>query len=232
MKEQASYRCDGGSCHQDCVQRVPVFRTLKAEELSQVAALVQRRDYAARQTIFHQGDAICGMYIVRFGRVKLTRTSLSGEETILTVLNVGDFYGADAVLNAYQTEEGASAMEESGICFLPREGLLQLLRKSPDIGIKIIDYLSRMRAYDRRRNAILSFKDAGTRVAELLLWQTEQAPDTPLTLSQEEMAGMAGLTHETVNRKLALFKRRGYIDMDGYRRLRVLNRAALMRIKD
>lgn len=219
--------CRGGHCQGTCVSRVPIFSTLKKEELAQVATLVQRREYLPRDLVFHAGDPMDSLYIVRFGRVKLLRSDAQGEEAIVDILQPGDFYGGDSLSATSFARESGAAMEHTGLCLIRGEDLTQLIRKNPEIGLKIIAYLSDMRENDRRLIHILSLKDAGRRVAELLLWQSERQPDAPLTFSQEEMARMAGLTHETVNRKLAQLKKLGIIRIDGYKNLSVHDRAAL-----
>ena len=177
--------------------------------------------------IFNAGDPLNSMYIVRFGRVKLLRTDAQGEEAIVDILQPGDFYGGDSLTDTSVTRESAAAMEHTGLCLIRGEDLSQLIRRNREIGLKIISYLSDMRENDRRLMHILTLRDAGRKVAELLLWQSEKHPDAPLNFSQEEMARMTGLTHETVNRKIAQLKKAGIIRVDGYKNLLVRDRRGL-----
>ncbi len=223
------YRCDRGCCHELCIRRVPVFRTLSDEDMRLIASIVRRRELPARAAAFREGDSLNEMFIVRYGRLMLSRLTEDGGERILGVLSTGDFYGADCLAGAHIAQEQAVAAEDTGLCCLSGEKLAALMAQRPDIALKTIRRLSEMQVKSRRLTHILLSRDAMARVAGLLLWQSEDTPDAPLRLSQEEMARMIGLTKETVNRKLARLRADGVIRMDGYRALHILDREALKR---
>lgn len=223
------YRCDRGCCHEMCIRRVPIFQTLSDEDMRHIAAIVRRRELPARAAAFREGDRLDELFIVRYGRLMLSRVTEDGGEHIIGLLSTGDFYGADCLAGAHTAQEQAVAAEDTGLCCLSGEKLAALMARHPDIALKTIRRLSEMQVKSRRLMHILLSRGAMARVAGLLLWQSEDAQDAPLRLSQEEMARMIGLTKETVNRKLASLRDGGIIRMDGYRALYILDREALNR---
>lgn len=231
MAEQL-YRCDRGCCHEACIRRVPIFQSLSDEDLTLIASIVRRRELPARATAFREGDSLNELIIVRYGQLMLSRISEDGSEHVTGVLSSGDFYGADCLAGTHIAQEQAVAMENSGLCCLKGEKLSALMMQRPDIALKTIRCLSEMQVRSKRLLDILMSRDAMARVAQLLLWQSEQAPHEPLRLSQEEMGQMVGLSKETVNRKLSQLRSRGIIRMAGYRALSILDRDALNDQKD
>ncbi len=212
-----------------CVKRVPIFSMLTPAKLAEVAALVRPREYEPRELLFSSGEPIEGIYIIRYGAAKLVRVDEDGNESIVSILQVGDFYGGDSMFHNSHSRETAVAMEPTGICFIPEGGLRALLSRDPDIALKIIRYYSSQHVRDMNMLEILSAGDSMRRVCRFLLWQTEQAPLSRVTLSQEEIARMLGLAPETLNRKLAVLKKDGIIRMQGHRGISILQPQALYR---
>ncbi len=55
--------------------RSPVFATLPAEELANLAAMMARRPYKRGQVIFHQDDPGASVHLIESGRVKVVLTT-------------------------------------------------------------------------------------------------------------------------------------------------------------
>ena len=216
-------------CTDGCVRRVPIFSTLGPDKIAEISALVRRREYEPRDVLFSIGDPIEGIYIIRYGAIKLVRVDEEGGESIVSVLNVGEFYGGDSMFYDSHSRESAVAVEKTGICFIPEGGLRDLLARDPQIALKIIQYYSLQHARSMNMLEILAAGDSMRRVCRFLLWQTEQDPLGPVTLSQEEMARMLGLAPETLNRTLAVLKKDGVIRLEGHRGISVLQPQALGR---
>lgn len=210
-----------------CVHRVPIFSHLEAEELIKISGLVKRRDYKAKETIFSMGEEIRGLYILRYGSLKMVRYSREGNEVIVETLKPGDFYGGDHFFQASRSKEEAIALEESGICFIEESDLLKIIKSNPEIAIKIIQVLSYMHSEDRSLISILSEKDALKRIVLFLLWQTEKDPHLDLLLTQQDLAKRISLTHETVSRKMKELREKGYLEIQGYGKIKILNREGL-----
>jgi CRP-like cAMP-binding protein len=60
------------------------------------------------------------------------------------------------------------------------------------------------------------------RVSRFLVWQSQNVSQSRVSLSQEEMAAMLGITAETLNRKLAILKKEGIIRVVGHRGIEIV----------
>ncbi|NLA54195.1 MAG: Crp/Fnr family transcriptional regulator [Clostridiales bacterium] len=214
---------DGCCCSVDsCVRRVDIFSMLPESKLQEVAALVRHREYEQKDTLFSLGDAIAGIYIIRHGAVKLQREDADGHERIVNILRVGDFYGGDSLFYDSHSQETAVALEPTGICFIGEADLRSLLTRDPEIALKIIQYYSARHVRDMNMLEILSTGDIMRRVSRFLVWQSQNVSQSRVSLSQEEMAAMLGITAETLNRKLAILKKEGIIRVVGHRGIEIV----------
>ena len=148
---------------------------------------------------------------------------------IVEILRPGDFYGGDYIFNDAATREEAITLEETGICFIKEEDLLEMIRNNPDIAIKIIQVLSEMHSEDRDLICILGEKDALKRLGLFLLMETEKEPEQAIYLKREDIEKRINLTSETVSRKISQLRREGFVKTTGYGKIKLVDREKLSR---
>lgn len=221
--------CDRHCEARHCVYRVPIFSHLDHAEMQKISELIKRKTYPPKTTIFYEGESVGGLYIMRYGSLKLVRYSPQGNEVIVDILRPGDFYGGDYIFNDAATREEAITLEETGVCFIREDDLLEMIRKNPDIAVKIIQVLSEMHSEDRNLISILGEKDALKRLGLFLLMETEKNPELALYLTREDIAKRISLTLETVSRKISQLRREGFVETTGYGKIKLVNREKLAR---
>ena len=84
----------GCECYleRSCIERVPIFSALSQEEMTEVAAIIIRKEYKKGEMIHLSGDK-GRLYIIHTGKVKMYRLSEAGKELIIRILEPGDFMG-------------------------------------------------------------------------------------------------------------------------------------------
>ena len=120
------------------LSKVPIFSKLTERELRRVGSIVHRREYAADEFIFSQGDPGLGMYVVEEGQVDILLTEPDGSQRQLAVLNPGDFFGELSLLDESPRSASAVAKTNSKIIGFFRPDLVDLLNRSPKSGTKIL----------------------------------------------------------------------------------------------
>jgi len=120
------------------LSEVPIFSQLNSRELRQVSSIVHRRQYAAGEYIFTQGDPGLGMYVIENGKVEIIFCDDAGTEKKLAVLSDGDFFGDLSLLDESPRSATAIAKTESKIIGFFRPDLIDLLSRSPKLGTKIL----------------------------------------------------------------------------------------------
>lgn len=212
-----------------CIKRVPIFRTLADNQLKKVASLIKRREYKAKQVIFHQGDLITCLIVLREGRVKLVRYSDS-DQIILDVLRSGDFYGLDALFYESYASDDLIASEDSKLCYIDAKKMRDLINKEPDIALKMLEYYAQYSRHQNKMLEILSLKDSLRRVASFLVLYSNKIDSLTLDISQYDIASSINLRPESVNRKLSLLKKKGLISSSRYKNIKILKKNELLNL--
>ena len=160
------------------------------------------------------------MYVIREGRVKVTKLSGDGREKILELLGAGDFFGEMSLLDNVERSASVKTLGETRILALSRADFLSELRRSPDLAMAVIQELTRrVRQMDEQASS-LSFQRVRERTQGLLqrLAREDSAQDgrriTP-SLTHQQIADMIGTSRETVTRVVKELKQDGWLDQEG-----------------
>jgi len=183
-----------------------------------------------RQLLFMEGNRGTHLFILRSGRVKLTRHDSAGGEHIVEVLDPGDLFGAEAIFGEdYGTT--AEAMEDVEVCAGTRAEIEALLEQAPSFGMSLARHLLKRLNESRARQACLGTVGARARLAAWLLHEVQRhgSNQAPNDLTLSEYGAILGTSPETVCRALRDLKQRGIVAVvDGT--FRVLDQARLTRL--
>jgi len=130
------------------LENVPIFEHLTAKELSEVVRLTHERTYKKDEHVFKKLAPAEGMYVILDGGVLITD---SDSETIFATLESGDFFGELALLDEEPRSASAISTMPSRLIGFFRTDLLTLMKRSPELGNKILLTLSRILGERLRR---------------------------------------------------------------------------------
>src|SRR4051794_29751692 len=83
----------------DLLAKTPLFGLLQPEDLNELARATRTRTYGKGDMIFHKEDPGYTLYIIVSGAVKISVSSIEGDEIILTILTGGQFFGEMALFD-------------------------------------------------------------------------------------------------------------------------------------
>lgn len=199
---------------------IPLFAQVADADLEQIASHLIERRYSRNTTIVEEGLPGDYMYIIREGRVKVTKLSEDGREKILEFLGEGDFVGEMALLERLPRSASVKTLSPVRMLALSRTDFIGLLRKSPDLAMSVIQELShRLRTINEQASA-LSFQRVKDRTKGLLeRLAKEPCGDgsrrrTP-TLTHQQIADMIGTSRETVTRVVKELKGDDWLEQEG-----------------
>lgn len=216
------------------LRRLPLLRHLSVSEFEELASSVLVRRVKKGEFIFKSGDPADVLYIVCEGQFKILTHTPDGREQIMYIYSPGDFVGGLNLLKSHNYLYYGQALEDGIICTMDKAFFDKTCLPNPRILRQILE-----KSYDRIRWAEqlitrLSAANAGLKVAELLMLlasrygvQTDQGTRIDLSMNREELGSYAGLTRETITRKLGEFKDLGYIDYTSNRYILVKDAEAL-----
>src|SRR5262245_27335531 len=170
----------------------------------------------AEERLFQAGDKGDGCYRLDKGLLKVILTSPQAKERIIAVLKPGAIGGDLAVIDGLPRSASVIALTECELRFVSRIAFQQFARRHPEIYQYFLEMLAaRLRETDNTI-AALAFLSLKGRVARALLALAKDLGEEtgaggmriPCTISQRDLAAMAGVARENANRVLAEWERR------------------------
>lgn len=167
--------------------------------------------FRSGETLFYEGEKPSGAYVVCTGKVKIYKSTRTGQQLLTRLESPGDLVGHISMLAGWDYAGSAEAMEESVVSFIERGELEKFLLEHPKASLALLSEVSRDVRRGEAKARDIAFKPARARLAGTLL-RTMDAAAKPCptvgTLKRKELAEMAGLTIETTVRLLKDFESR------------------------
>lgn len=214
----------------------PWFATLPAALAEAVLAAGHVQVLADGELLFRQGDAPGDWHAVCSGAIKTSSLSVHGSESILAVLEPGNWFGEISLLDAGPRVHDATAVGATTVFAVPAVAFARFMqdpvfatalarlmagRLRTLFGIVEDATLRPTRARLARRLALLARGDATL--------STE--PRLRLPVSQEALAMMLGLTRQTLSKELGELAKAGALKL-GYRSIDIVDAQLLERLGD
>ncbi len=215
---------------------VSLFKNLSPQELSQIKPLLMEKTFEKGEILLLEGDSCERVFIVRYGRVKLFRSSSSGREQILHILEAGDSCACHHGLDCWTCSSSAQALTPCGVWLLRRQQYASLFKSN----LKLLNTLNELFAHRLNRLSSLveeiSLANPERRLVKFLLDMLESHQDglpTPnniaIPFTHEEISQRLGLVRETVTRHLNRLQRLKLIDIKS-RQIVIRNKVGLEKI--
>lgn len=188
--------------------------------------------YEKGEIIFSQGNRPLGLYFIHKGKVKLSKRADGQREQIIEFAKDEDVIGYLALLNTRKYQLTATAVEDSSICFIPKEVFMYLLQKDANLNTNVIKMLCKEAEMDEDRIIYMSQKPVRERAAMALLTLKEFCGNhfIDIQLTREELASFAGTVKETMVRLLTEFKKDNIINIsEDHHKIEILNEDKLKR---
>ena len=182
--------------------------------------------------LFSRGDPPSGLFAVLEGAVRITATTDSGKEALLTVVEPPGWFGEIAVFDGEPRTHDGIADGATRVLHVGRDELARILDNEPrwwrELGLLVTQKL-RLALIAMEATATLPL---ATRLAQRLAWMAAGYGDwhgrtaRDLAVSQEELASMMSASRQSVNQVLKELEARGWIKVT-YGHIEVLDIEAL-----
>jgi len=199
----------------------PLFTDLPPGVLSRIADRSLWQEYQRRQAIHFPGDPADAVFVVRQGRLKISRLSEDGKEATLTLVGPNEAFGEECLLDATTRETIAEVLEPGQTLRISREDLLPVLEAHPPFALAVARLMSHRRRAAESRLEEMVFKTVRGRLAALLARLARNHGRAisggillDLSLAHQDLAGQIGSTRETTTLTLNEFKRGGLLRID------------------
>jgi len=173
---------------------------------------------SAGESIFLQNENPRNLYLVGSGKVKISRVTRDGYESILCVRRVGDFFCPIPLLDSGGQLGTAVAMDNVTLFCIDKETFNALCREYPDfLNIVQGDCLGEVRNLMSRLEAY-AFRSIRERLAFALLEEIRRQKDgkhqkQEVYITQQDLAALVGASRESVSRALNKLAKEGTLSL-------------------
>ena len=204
----------------DVLSRSPLFEALDTEDATALRRMAGQVHLERGERLFTEGDEGDRLYVILDGKMKLSRAAPDGRENLLSVHGPGEMFGELSLFDPSPRTSSATAVTDSQLAALGHDDLRRWLTSRPEVSLHLLQALAQRLRRINDVKADLVFTDVPGRVAKALLDLAgrfgEEEPDgvhVHHDLTQEELAQLVGASRETVNKALADFVARGWVQL-------------------
>jgi CRP/FNR family cyclic AMP-dependent transcriptional regulator len=200
---------------------VSVFEELAPDDLQRVASVAVPRHFEPGQVVFREGDDSDTCYVVCEGHARAIRTHSDGRTITLATFGAGEVFGELAMFGDEKRSATVEAIDAVDAIAILGPDMRRVMREHPEISAKLVTTLGRRLRAANERLASQSFQTVQSRVAQvisqLVVQEREEAGegeatgDVVLTITQAEVAQLAGSSRESASRFLAVLERAGVV---------------------
>ena len=100
------------------------------------------RVYPKGSTLFRQGAAVDGVYVVESGQVRVLLPTSRGLPQLLDIVGPGTVLGLSESMSGEAYRVTAEAEDHATVAFVPQQGFLEFLREHTDYCMQVVRLLS------------------------------------------------------------------------------------------
>ncbi|WP_225206681.1 Crp/Fnr family transcriptional regulator [Novosphingobium huizhouense] len=215
-----------------------LFADCEPDELADIVARGQVRQFKPGQPLLAQGDKGDTLYIVLKGLARVSMVAANGREIVLDYAEPGHVLGEIAFLDGGERTASVDAIEPVEALSLSRAAFEDIVDRHKGLALRLLKAMARRL---RQNNAVIEADRAytsGPRLARFLLRLMMGGGEDvggearlKIALSQGELGNFAGMSREQINRQLSAWADSGIVALKTGR-VTVLDREALVDIAE
>jgi CRP/FNR family transcriptional regulator, cyclic AMP receptor protein len=176
----------------------------------------------SHQPIYFPDEQSSSIFFLKEGRVKLSRISPDGQEVILDIIGPGELFGELALVDQHtDRDEMALAMDDVLICTMRVGDLESMMKKNPDLNLKITKWMGLRLRKIKQRIPDLMFKDVNERIIDFLIsyadtFGRKKGATIAIrpSLSHQEIGLLTGCARQTVTTVMNKLRSEDILDFD------------------
>jgi CRP/FNR family transcriptional regulator len=180
-----------------------------------VADAAQKVSFEQGDIVFMQGQKSSSLYSLTEGMIKICSHTADGREQIVGLSTPGNMLVGLQSLNDERYAYTGIAATAVQACKIRHKTLLALIKEHGEIAMRLIIALNAQLAHSRALMEVMGHKCAAAKIASFILLMSPKSVigncHFAFPISRMEMAGLLGLSEETVCRLMANMKRAGAI---------------------
>ena len=197
-----------------------LMKTLPKQELMRLNSSTKMTKAPKKHIIYFPDESSNSVYLVKQGKVKISRMSEDGREIIIAILGPGEIFGESAITDkGSKREEFAEATEDTVLCNMFAEVVQELMGKDASFGFKIIKIIGFRFKRIQSRFESLIFKPSDERVKAFIkdlgkeVGQVKESGEIEikLNLTHEDIGKLTATSRQTVTTVLNDLEKRNLV---------------------
>ena len=159
-----------------------------------------------REIIYFPEERSDTIYMLKEGKVKISRLSEDGKKMTMQLIGPGEIFGESAILGQEKRENIAEVVEDAVICSINRTMFQEMLTNNPKMNLSINKFIGLRIRKIQAHVEDLVFKDAKERVIAFLKRYTKTFGKKMIDgwmvrpfLTHQEIADLTATSRQTVN---------------------------------
>lgn len=205
---------------QNCKSRLlGIFAEMNIDDVMWLNEMKHCKLYKKGEHIFKEGNYPKGLFCVNEGKMKVAQLGDDGKEQIVHLIHNGSIMGHRAILGDDQYSCSSMAIEDSQVCFIPKDTFQRMLEGNAKLALRIAHLLSdELKELEKKVTHSVQ-NTVKERLAESILKLIDNygfKPDQQtidVLVTREDLANLAGTTRETATRYLYEFQTNAIIEL-------------------
>ena len=201
-------------CRDRCIQDIAFLYGMPEEKQLDILCRSAHKIFNRGDFLFHEGDKVSSIVIIKQGQVKLSTYEADGRENIIGIFSDNDTIWEGVFSGDRVYPYSAVCLTKTYCCFV-RRGDVETAISNPTVALRVINMLSNKLHDANERSRILSISEPVRRIAAFLIYREKRSNEPFVTLRLDDIAGSVGLRPETVSRNIRRLMNEGLIEKVG-----------------
>lgn len=205
-----------------CLAELWMFENLAPAEVEALLQAAWRKQFSKGEPIFLQGDRAEIMFLIKAGRVKLSKYTEDEVEVTLDIRKPGDFLGETMLSEDLEYPVSAWCLEDAVVCGFTKKRFEALVLENPNVGLQVIRNLSNRILMLTSRMGSMSASSLEDRLYGVLTQVAqEHGTVTPkgvviqFPLTHEDLSFLVGAHRVSITRAMKVLRESGRVVREG-----------------
>jgi CRP/FNR family transcriptional regulator, cyclic AMP receptor protein len=143
------------------LKKTSLFSAVQTSELRAVAAIVEEFSVKAGEELVKESDAGDCVYIIKDGKVRITKKTTNNRLIDLAELSAGECFGEMALFDDEARSASAYALTTCAVLRIKRDDLIDVILEYPMIAIELLRiFVKRLRKSNTRIESLSTGKNS------------------------------------------------------------------------
>ncbi len=205
-----------------CFCKLWCFDDFTEEQYTILQSIGKQRVFLKGEAVFTEGSSANEIFLIKNGRIKLSKCLEDGSEVILDFRKNGEMFGENIFADEQLYPVSAWAIEDTVTCGANKRDLEKIILQNPQIGLKMMANMSRKISDLSTRLENISIGNLQNRLFKTLLNIAQQQGvknsngyQIPFALTHEELSFLVNAHRVSVTKAVKALIQSGKIIKEG-----------------